>query len=185
MEAYSQPGISSVTGIPGVQQNVPPPRTGFDQYGNMVPPQSHISEVPDGVRVAMSPPTTVEAVSQEVVFQQDVPAYPGPADYALPERTVPMSSNERTAMMDDARRVFSSAQQAAWTPICRGTIDQVLMSAEGAHILVISDDGARFCAFIPDRPVIELNIRVELGIRHAEDTGRKVSRDVADIIHIN
>ena len=192
LDAYTQGGISSVAGIPGIQANVQPPRTAFDQYGNIVPLQI-------GPPVITVDEDTI-GLQQDVHVQSDVPntAFIGPidsdprftpqyqpqaADYGQPPpQQPPMTVNERTSMMDDARRVFSSDRQAAWTPICRGTIDQVLMSADGAHILVISDVGARFAAFIPDRPVIELGIKVELGIRHSEDTGRKQSRDVADII---
>ena len=194
-DAYTQGGMSSVVDIPGMQNDVPSPRTAFDQYGNIVP-----------MRVG-TPMITVNedsiGLQQDVHVQSDMPVqafvgpvdsdprygnpvqqtYPQAADFGQPPPPQPsMTSNERTAMMDDGRRVFSSDRQAAWMPICRGTIDQVLMSADGAHILVLSDGGSRFAAFIPNRPVIELGIMVELGIRHSEDTGRRESRDVADII---
>ena len=88
-------------------------------------------------------------------------------------------------MMDDARPILSADREPTWSPVCRGTIDQVLMTAGGAHVLVASEDGGRFAAFIPDRPIIELGLRVELGIRHVVDTSARRSRDVADIVLIN
>lgn len=171
MEAYAQPGISSVAGIPGVQANIPPPQFAFDQYGNRIPHN-------------VSPPMIDETVSQNVTFTPQVEyqsPHPHSADYSQP----PLTAAARSEMMDGARRIFGVDHEPTWNPICRGVVDQVLMSAEGAHVLVVTDDGARFAAFICDRPVIELGLRVELGIKHVVDSGAKRSRDVADIILVN
>jgi len=145
-----------VAGIPGIQANTPPPRVSFDQYGNIQ------ADAP--FTIPMGP-----------IDPRDPPAPQAPPPI--------VTAADRTEMMSGGTGL--PGPQAAWTPICRGTIDHVLMMADGAHVLVTAEGGGRFAAFVSDRPIIEMGIRVELGIRRTTDTSAHRTRDVADIILID
>jgi hypothetical protein len=174
--AYGQNGISSVAGLPGVEANVPPPRFRFDEYGQIIPPAGSALPV-DSVHPGTIDPREAR---HDNLAEEQRPIPPQVSNDVPP----PVSANERTAMLDGNRGAFPFGGEPRWHPICHGTIEDVLMSADGAHVQVLSDDGVRFAAFIVDRPIIRIGIRVELGMKYVVDGSTQKGRSVADVIFI-
>ena len=73
---------------------------------------------------------------------------------------------------------------ANWRVICQGVVDHAELNSGGASVIVRSNDGRRFAAYIKDVPVIEVGILVELGVRSERNTRTEEETTVADIIRI-
>jgi hypothetical protein len=75
-------------------------------------------------------------------------------------------------------------QSSNWRVICQGVIEHAELQPGGGNVIVRTNDGRRFAAYIRDVPVIELGIPVELGVRSERNTRTEEETTVADIIRV-
>lgn len=76
------------------------------------------------------------------------------------------------------------SQSANWRVICQGVVEDAKMDETGCGVVVRSADGRRFAAYIPNVPVMELGIGVELGVKSERNGRTEEVRTVADVIRL-
>jgi hypothetical protein len=112
-------------------------------------------------------------VTQAQVDQDQTPMQTPQAPPQVPQPQV-----DSTSAMVEPRAA------ANWLVICQGVVEDVKMDETGCGVVVCSADGRRFAAYIPNVPVMELGIGVELGVKTERNSRTEEVRTVADLMRL-
>lgn len=166
-DASGQRGVSSLIGMP---VEVPPVRPMMDPAdANAELGYARQAQVaPSNAYAEPQPAPQVSFQTHPMMAQQDqvihVPQVPMPQQMPIPP--------------------VESQQQSNWRVICQGIVEHAELQSGGGSVIVRTNEGRRFAAYIRDVPVIELGIPVELGVRSERNTRTEEETTVADIIRI-
>jgi len=166
-DASGQRGVSSLIGmpvqIPAQRPTMDPAdanaELGYARQAQVAPQQNFYA--PEAQQ-----PVPQAAFQQQVFEPQPQPQFQQPQAQQMP--TPPVEPQV----------------SANWRVICQGVVDHAELNSGGASVIVRSNDGRRFAAYIKDVPVIEVGILVELGVRSERNTRTDEETTVADIIRI-
>lgn len=169
-DASGQRGVSSLIGMP---VEVPPVRP-------MMDPADANAELGYARQAQVAPQISHAPMEAQPITQASFPSHPMMAqqDQVI---HVPQPQVQPQQMPIPP---VETQQSSNWRVICQGIVEHAELQSGGGNVIVRTNEGRRFVAYIRDVPVIEIGILVELGVRSERNTRTDEETTVADIIRL-